>query len=64
VQECDIITDIEVLKRFFEIWTLKEAYFKALGTGITNFKSADVLMCGRERSTYYIDGYVISVIYA
>ena len=27
--------------RFFEIWTAKEAYFKCIGTGITNPKSID-----------------------
>ena len=64
MQEFGMITDVDVLRRFFEIWTLKEAYFKALGTGITNFKSDDVLASERERRTYYSDGYVISVIYA
>ena len=33
------ITKEEKLKRFFEIWTFKEAYFKCLGTGITDLKS-------------------------
>jgi 4'-phosphopantetheinyl transferase len=64
MQEFGMITDVDVLRRFFEIWTLKEAYFKALGTGITNFKSVDVLASERERCTYYSDGYLISVIYA
>ena len=29
----------EKLKRFFEIWTFKEAYFKWKGTGLTDLKS-------------------------
>ncbi len=29
--------------RFFEIWTAKEAYFKKLGTGITDFQSVNTL---------------------
>lgn len=29
----------EQLLRFYKIWTAKEAYFKMLGTGITNLKS-------------------------
>ena len=33
----------ETLKRFLEIWTLKEAYFKCIGTGITDPKSINVL---------------------
>lgn len=31
-------TDIEVLTRFFELWTKKEAYAKWVGTGIENIK--------------------------
>ena len=31
--------DDERLLRFYKIWTAKEAYFKMLGTGITNLKS-------------------------
>lgn len=30
-------------KRFIEIWTAKEAYFKYLGTGITDLKSINTL---------------------
>ena len=33
----------DTLKRFLEIWTLKEAYFKCIGTGITDLKSINVL---------------------
>ncbi len=33
----------DTLKRFLEIWTLKEAYFKCIGTGITDLKSVNVL---------------------
>ena len=33
----------EVTERFFEIWTIKEAYFKCIGTGITDFLAVDAV---------------------
>ncbi len=47
-------------KRFFEIWTAKEAYFKKLGTGITDFKSVDVLKLTRK--VFYRGEYIIQII--
>lgn len=38
----------DVLKRFFEIWTAKEAYFKKQGTGITDLKSVCILPLPRQ----------------
>lgn len=32
----------ESLKRFFEIWTFKEAYFKCIGTGIVDLIEIDI----------------------
>ena len=32
-------TDMEMLTRFFEIWTKKEAYFKWMGTGFNNINA-------------------------
>ena len=63
IVECDMISDADVLTRFFEIWTLKEAYFKAIGSGITDFKSINVIDDAVKRRTYYMDGYMIGVIY-
>lgn len=42
------ICDTDVLKRFFEIWTAKEAYFKMLGSGITDLKSVNTLKLKTE----------------
>lgn len=56
----DTINDPEILERFFEIWTAKEAYFKLLGTGITNFQSVDVL--DLDRVVEKIDNYIITII--
>ena len=50
----------ETFSRFFEIWTAKEAYFKKLGTGITDLKSVDILSLKRE--TIKVDDYIIQVI--
>lgn len=35
--------DPQLLRRFFEIWTGKEAWFKKCGTGITDFRSINTL---------------------
>lgn len=32
-------TDMEILTRFFEIWTKKEAYFKCMSTGFNNINT-------------------------
>lgn len=42
------INDPDVLKRFFEIWTAKEAYFKMKGSGITDLKSVNTLKLNTE----------------
>lgn len=42
------ICDPDVLKRFFEIWTAKEAYFKMIGSGITDLKSVNTLEFEKE----------------
>ncbi len=44
----ELCRDMEILQRFFEIWTAKEAYFKKCGTGITDLKSVNVLSLQRE----------------
>ena len=52
--------DEEILRRFFEIWTAKEAYFKKCGTGITNLKGINVLPL--QRQVYQLDGYLIQLL--
>lgn len=47
--------------RFLEIWTGKEAYFKCIGTGITNFKSIDTLQLA-EKTMFVADGYIIHTV--
>lgn len=47
--------------RFFEIWTGKEACFKMLGTGITDFQSVNVLSLPRQ--VYRQDDYLIQIVY-
>lgn len=51
-------TDIEVLTRFFEIWTKKEAYAKWIGTGIDIIKidSTKILL-----QTLFDNNYIISI---
>ncbi len=54
------ITDTEVLKRFFTVWTGKEAYFKKIGTGITDLKSVDIFTLNRE--VHFVKDYVIQIV--
>lgn len=54
------VTDRDILERFYGIWTAKEAYFKRKGTGITDFKSVNVLTLKRE--VIVKEDYVIQII--
>lgn len=56
----ELCQEPEVLQRFFEIWTAKEAYFKKCGTGITNLTSVNVLSL--EREGHVIDDFVIQIV--
>ncbi len=47
-------------ERLCEIWTAKEAYFKKLGTGITDFKSVNTLTL--DRYIEHVNGYIIQII--
>ena len=49
-----------ILNRFYEIWTGKEAYFKKTGTGITDFKSVNVL--NLDRYIFTVKDYLIQII--
>lgn len=50
----------EILQRFFEIWTAKEAYFKKCGTGITDLRSVNILNLPRQ--VCRIEDYVLHII--
>ncbi len=54
-------TDVSQLERFFEIWTAKEAFFKKVGTGITNFQSVDIYTLQREQ--HRLGDYVVQLVY-
>ena len=57
-QDFVLTTDSEKLKRFFELWTAKEAFVKFKGTGIKDIKlSFDKAYIKR----FYFDDYVVSV---
>lgn len=49
--------------RFLEIWTAKEAYFKCIGTGITDLKSICVLDddIKSKTRTFQIGDYTVSI---
>ncbi len=52
--------DPAFLRRFFEIWTAKEAYFKKCGTGITNLAAVNTLAL--QKQTHQIGEYVLQII--
>ena len=52
--------DPQILQRFFEVWTGKEAWFKKCGTGITDLKSVNILPMPRQ--FHVIDDYILQII--
>ncbi|MCR4564116.1 MAG: 4'-phosphopantetheinyl transferase superfamily protein [Clostridiales bacterium] len=57
------ISKRETLKRFFEIWTFKEACFKYKGTGIDDFQSLDFFNCNRQMEHGFFGDYAYCIIY-
>ena len=51
----------DMLLRFFEVWTSKEAWFKYTGTGITDLKSVDTLQHIQNGGCTHIENYVVSI---
>ena len=49
------------LVRFYRVWCSKEAYFKWLGTGITDLKSFDTVDHIFSGGTFQIDEYMVSI---
>ena len=47
---------------FFKIWTLKEAYFKCIGTGITDFQSVDAFSNDFKKTKVENDNYIMHII--
>ena len=56
-RECQ---DSDVLRRFFEIWTAKEAFFKKNGTGITDLKSVNILPLPRQ--VHMVEDYLVQIL--
>ena len=54
-----MVVNPAVIRRFFEIWTGKEAWFKMQGTGITDLKSVNVLQLNRQ--LHSMEDYMIQI---
>ncbi|MBQ7953481.1 MAG: 4'-phosphopantetheinyl transferase superfamily protein [Clostridia bacterium] len=54
--------DKDFIKRFLEIWTIKEAYFKCIGTGITNFKAVNALSEDFKKIKITEDNYIMHMV--
>ena len=60
--ECDYVLEADSDKRFFEVWTKKEAFLKYKGVGLSGgLKSVNVFNCNPKIETFFIDGYAVSV---
>ncbi len=54
--------DEDFIKRFLEIWTIKEAYFKCIGTGITDLKAVNALSEYFEKTKITADNYIMHIV--
>lgn len=61
--ELEYVLQDNSYKRFFEIWTFKEAYFKCIGTGITNFSSVNYFHCKKKTLKKNFNGYIVHIVY-
>ena len=59
-EDFDKTADSDMLKRFFEVWTGKEAYLKYKGTGITDNLNA-LYVNENNLITEYFDDYVVRI---
>lgn len=57
----EIITDSDVLRRFFTVWTAKEAYFKFVGIGVIGLLTVSYSDIKANCQTLEKDGYMMSV---
>ena len=51
----------DVIKRFLEIWTAKEAYFKCIGTGVKSPKAFNVLSCSVNLMKFEENGCMVCI---
>lgn len=55
------ITDFKILTRFFEVWTLKEAYGKYIGTGMMDLKKLKKKNVWEWGKTFLCDNYIVGI---
>ena len=55
-------TNPECIRRFFEVWTAKEAYFKCIGTGITGFDAMQSLPADFKKIKIENEVYIMHIV--
>lgn len=52
----------ETMRRFFEVWTSKEAYFKCIGSGLPFLRKMKALSCNFPKKKIETEDYILHIV--